>query len=471
MDGIAAVGTSTNFSREDHRHPSDTSRVNKAGDTMTGALNLVGGGHWAFASPAGSGSYYDTPGGHADRFFVGSDGTLDMFRIYDAALGLNVFQIDALTGKATLSIDPTDALGIATKQYVDARASATPADAFAFNGIQFNGSMEVSQENGATAVAITNASKYIVDGFSASVVGSGTAQGNQSAIISLPGFTNCLTFTATVANPLGGAGDYQLLSHTIEGTRWSRLAFGSGSAQPVTIGFWVFPQSAGTMAVALRNGAGSVRSYVVDVPVLANQWQYKTVTIPGDVAGTWNTDNTSGAVVSFCFGAGSATKGTANAWIAGNILASAATTNFFATAGAASTVYLTGVVVLPGNTAPTAARASFVMRPYDYEILVAKRYFYQGVPPARGVIVAGSFARGGCPHPVRMRAVPTVTVTAPLPMFDGAATGTVGSASANESTIDALEFEGTITAGAFTIGRPAIYYQGGGGNLKVDARL
>jgi hypothetical protein len=62
-------------------------------------------------------------------------------------------------------------------------------------------------------------------------------------------------------------------------------------------------------------------------------------------------------------------------------------------------------------------------------------------------------------------------VTAPLPMFDGAATGTVGSASANESTIDALEFEGTITAGAFTIGRPAIYYQGGGGNLKVDARL
>jgi len=38
----AVVGSSLLFSREDHRHPIDTSRVAKAGDTMTGALTLVG---------------------------------------------------------------------------------------------------------------------------------------------------------------------------------------------------------------------------------------------------------------------------------------------------------------------------------------------------------------------------------------------------------------------------------------------
>ena len=51
MDGTATVGTSTNFAREGHIHPSDTSRaavtyvdtqdalkVAKAGDTMTGLL-------------------------------------------------------------------------------------------------------------------------------------------------------------------------------------------------------------------------------------------------------------------------------------------------------------------------------------------------------------------------------------------------------------------------------------------------
>lgn len=38
MNGTAAQGTSANLSRQDHVHPSDTSRVAKAGDTMSGNL-------------------------------------------------------------------------------------------------------------------------------------------------------------------------------------------------------------------------------------------------------------------------------------------------------------------------------------------------------------------------------------------------------------------------------------------------
>lgn len=40
MDGTAAVGVETAFARGDHVHPSDTTKVNKAGDTMSGALNM-----------------------------------------------------------------------------------------------------------------------------------------------------------------------------------------------------------------------------------------------------------------------------------------------------------------------------------------------------------------------------------------------------------------------------------------------
>lgn len=40
MDGVAAVGTEMAFARGDHVHPSDTSKVNKAGDTMTGDLAM-----------------------------------------------------------------------------------------------------------------------------------------------------------------------------------------------------------------------------------------------------------------------------------------------------------------------------------------------------------------------------------------------------------------------------------------------
>jgi len=42
MDGAAAVGVSTSFSREDHRHPSDASLVAKAGSAMSGLLALSG---------------------------------------------------------------------------------------------------------------------------------------------------------------------------------------------------------------------------------------------------------------------------------------------------------------------------------------------------------------------------------------------------------------------------------------------
>lgn len=40
MDGTAAVGTSNAFARGDHAHPSDTAKVSKSGDTMTGPLDV-----------------------------------------------------------------------------------------------------------------------------------------------------------------------------------------------------------------------------------------------------------------------------------------------------------------------------------------------------------------------------------------------------------------------------------------------
>jgi len=39
MNGSVLIGTSLRYSREDHVHPIDTTRVNKSGDTMTGVLN------------------------------------------------------------------------------------------------------------------------------------------------------------------------------------------------------------------------------------------------------------------------------------------------------------------------------------------------------------------------------------------------------------------------------------------------
>jgi hypothetical protein len=41
MDGTAAAGTGIKWAREDHRHPTDTTRVADTGDTMTGQLTIA----------------------------------------------------------------------------------------------------------------------------------------------------------------------------------------------------------------------------------------------------------------------------------------------------------------------------------------------------------------------------------------------------------------------------------------------
>ncbi len=43
MDGIGNAGTSSKYSRGDHRHPSDTNKVNKSGDIINGNLTVNGG--------------------------------------------------------------------------------------------------------------------------------------------------------------------------------------------------------------------------------------------------------------------------------------------------------------------------------------------------------------------------------------------------------------------------------------------
>lgn len=50
MDGSGSAGTSSSYASEDHRHPSDTNKLNKNGDTAEGKINFAGGA--AFPSSA-----------------------------------------------------------------------------------------------------------------------------------------------------------------------------------------------------------------------------------------------------------------------------------------------------------------------------------------------------------------------------------------------------------------------------------
>jgi hypothetical protein len=122
MDGTAAVGTVAKYAKEDHIHPSDTSKLSLSGGTMTGSLILA-------ADPtAGSGAatkaYVDAailaipPSGiSADAnqaLTLGSDSLAFLDdRTYLPVAG------GTMTGLLTLSGPPTANLHAATKAYVD----------------------------------------------------------------------------------------------------------------------------------------------------------------------------------------------------------------------------------------------------------------------------------------------------------------------------------------------------------------
>ena len=90
MDGIATIGTSLLYARQDHIHPSDTTRLGEA--PTDGFSYGRASGAWSKVLPLSGGT---------------------------------------LTGALTLNADPTTALGAATKQYVDAHTASAGFDSIA----------------------------------------------------------------------------------------------------------------------------------------------------------------------------------------------------------------------------------------------------------------------------------------------------------------------------------------------------
>lgn len=368
---------------------------------------------------------------------------------------------DTMTGPLILNADPTNVLGAATRQYVDAADTAltaadttlttavnnrvrydaaqvltspqlqqarkniyaAPFDAMAFNGLQINGNMDVSQENGANWVALTGGSVwYIIDQWRAYA---GTSSGvfaarqiNPPAPIpaSSQGFRNCLQMIATTPGAPAANDAFLILTH-VEGWRAAALGFGSSNAQPVTIAFWIIANAAGTAALSIADSVNG-RSYVTDIVVnAAFTWERKTVTIPGDVTGSaWGIANDVGLTMRLCLGVNGAGQiGTPNIWNSTLKVATASTTNFFLTTN--NSVWLAGFGIWPGNEAPSAERSPYVMRPFDQEKFLAERQFFRiyGVSPytpfGAGYAASNNSASVMLWYPREMRAVPTIAIS------------------------------------------------------------
>lgn len=312
-----------------------------------------------------------------------------------------------------------DAMSLTGSQQAQGRSNlyAAPFDSLAFNGMQINGGCQVSQEIG-TAARTTN--DYIVDGWKISASGT-MAFSAQQITDAPPGFSNSIKVSVTTAQASIGSSNFLCVYHQIEGYRVARLGFGSASAFPVSIGFWYKANRTGVRSAAVRNGDVN-RSYPFTFTVSSSgTWEYKTVTIPGDVSGTWDKTNGIGLTLLVSEAVGSTYQGTVNTWNAGNYFGTAGTIN--GVAATSDYFQITGLTVLPGIELPTAEQSSLLLRPFDQELFSSKRYwessYNYGVAPGT-ITTVGALSKitqtGSYYHTlstrvfVSKRATPTVSL-------------------------------------------------------------
>jgi hypothetical protein len=282
---------------------------------------------------------------------------------------------------------------------------------FGFKNRIINGAMVIDQRNAGASVTPT-ASAYTLDRWRAvlDVTSKFSVQQNAGAVTPPTGFKNYLGVTSLSAYTVGTNESFYL-QQPIEGFNTSDLDFGTANAKTVTLSFWVRSSLTGTFGGSIWNSAVN-RLYPFTYTIsAANTWEYETITITGDITGTWvGATNGVGLFLNILLGAGSGVSGTANAWGTGTSYFPTGATSVVGTNGA--TFYITGVQLEVGSTA-----TSFDYRPYGTELALCQRYYYLiAKGTATSLIGSSSYfsatrADGVLFIPSSMRGVPTFSLT------------------------------------------------------------
>ena len=287
-----------------------------------------------------------------------------------------------------------------------------------------NGGMVIDQRNAGSAVTLTaTTAAYITDRW--------YCNNTSDAVLSVvrdtsapSGFTNSTKVTVSTADASIGATQNSYLAQWIEGFNTADLAWGTASASPITLSFWVRSSLTGTFGGAITNSAIS-RSYPYTYTISsANTWEQKSVTIAGDTTGTWLTDNGVGVRLWFALGTGSTYLGTAGAWAGTEYRGATGQTQIISTLNA--TWQVTGVQLEAGTTA-----SPFEYRQYGTELFLCERYFQvfanngTGQPISSGSYFSSTNFMGYFNFRTKMRTDPTLYQTTGTSYWTVQGNGTV----------------------------------------------
>ena len=292
---------------------------------------------------------------------------------------------------------------------------AGSADAGGLTGrnLIINGAMQVAQRG----TSSTSSGYQTVDRFNVHKGSFDQLAFTQTQVTDAPtGFSNSYKFTTTTAETAVAADESLGIRTALEGQDLQQLGYGTGSAKKLTLSFYVKSSQTGTFAIYFYS-ADTVRiitrTYTISS---ANTWEQKSVTIDGDASGSIDNDANESLQISWCIAAGSNfTSSDSTSWSA----YSTANTYFGHAQNAVLTTtnatwQITGAQLELGEQA-----TPFEHRSFGDELQRCQRYCSVIYPNGsnRGFIGFGSAHNSTNPvfftnHPVTMRTIPSVSVSA-----------------------------------------------------------
>lgn len=265
------------------------------------------------------------------------------------------------------------------------------------------------QEN--AGAAVTTTLSYPVDQWIVGFAHDGAVSLARVASDTPGGSTHRMRLTVTTADASMAAAQLLQFYQTVEGTRMSRLKYGTSDAL-ASVARFGFRGPAGTYAFRISGDVASgSRTYLTEFTITAgeaNADTLQTVSIPGDTSGAWGDGTGVGAY--FAFGLASGTDfhtATPNQWAAGGAVATASTSNGMATINDIFEIFDAGWYPDPDAT---GVAPKFIIPDYQQELLGCMRYFWKTADRFVSVTTVVG-VHPSMPFMVPMRATPTISAT------------------------------------------------------------
>ena len=261
-----------------------------------------------------------------------------------------------------------------------------------------NGAMQISQETGGVDTSVAH---FPADQWGLYFQGTGmtcTAGrfGTNSKYIRL--------YNNAIKSGLA-AGDVAIFYQYVEGTRIADFYWGTPYAGQAILSFSAWASVTGTYGLSITNRPAT-RSYVRNLPLVANVTKRFDIVIPGDTAGTWATDNSAGLSIQVAHAAHSAQLAPTEGWHNdGTYRGVTGMSNGMATLNASLSLADVGLYFDPDNTGLPPKWET----PDEAEELRACQRYYYKTPTAMPVPPPATPASLLVQFKTSMRAIPAVT--------------------------------------------------------------